>query len=162
VSLSSQLREIYDRHSHELQYYPWMFETDRFAELIFCLLNECIEQDANFTRTAVVNLQNLGFLDVSKLESLDKPNNNTAVVSYVLEQHGFKKQNIDRALILLSRTAKLLQKEYNGKVQQLLRRYGKELRNSLVKEFASEILDEKNYVMLLRFGCKMFCHYRYR
>ena len=40
MDLKTQLQQLFERYESDIGAYAWMYESDRFAELIFCLLNQ--------------------------------------------------------------------------------------------------------------------------
>jgi hypothetical protein len=136
-----QLQQLFERYESDIGTYAWMYETDRWAELIFCLLNQYNRQDTQVTRMAVSSLQYLGLLEIDKLAVLETPGDETVILlTYILKQHGFSEENARDAVRLLAQVAKVIQKEYGGKVQRYLRRQGELMRDELVKVFESESL----------------------
>jgi hypothetical protein len=72
MDLKTQLQKLFEKYESDIGSYAWMYETDRWAELIFCLLNQYNQQDAESTRMAVTSLQYLGLLEIDKLAVLGR------------------------------------------------------------------------------------------
>lgn len=144
MDFKTQLRDLYERHEPEAGTYAWMNENDRWAELIFCLLNQYGDEDPQPVRTAVSSLGYLGLLDPDKLSLMNVPGDeNAVVVTFVLKQHGFSNDDARRAAALLARVAAVIQKEWGGKIQRYLRRHGEMMRDELTKAFAGESLTDE-------------------
>jgi hypothetical protein len=110
MDLKSHLRELIERHKADLAGYAWTSETDRWAELVFCLLNQCGPQQPENTRLAVTILQYLGLLEIEKLARLeDKDDEGPPVVRYILKHLGFSATDTTRAVALLARAAEVIQ-----------------------------------------------------
>jgi hypothetical protein len=141
MDLKTQLQELFEKNESDLGAYAWMYETDRCAELIFCLLNQYNPQHTEATRMAVSSIQYLGLLEIDKLALLEAPGNEDVVVlTYILQQHGFSRESAHHAVRLLAQVAKVMQRDYGGKVQRYLRRQGEIMRDELVKAFGGESL----------------------
>jgi len=112
MNLKEQLQQLFERHESHLGAYAWLYETDRWAELIFCLLNQCTQQEPELTRQAVDTLQYLNLLQIDKLTFLERPaHENAVVLAYVLKLHGFSEEDTQRAISLLAQVAKAIQKD---------------------------------------------------
>ena len=145
MDLKNQLQKLFERYEADLGDYAWFYESDRWVELVFCLLNQCINQDPEVTRQAVDTLQYLDLLQIDKLVFLEKTTHeNTVVVAYVLKTHGFSKKDAQRSIGLLAQAAKAIQKDYGGKIQRCLRQHGLSIRDELVNAFRGKTLDEEH------------------
>ncbi|MGB8951187.1 MAG: hypothetical protein WCC06_00775 [Candidatus Aminicenantales bacterium] len=143
MDLKTQLQKLFEKHEPDIGEYAWMYETDRWAELVFCLLNQCGRQAPETARMAVDMLQNLELIQVDKLAAIRKLNDENAVVlSYILKRYGFSEGDSQRAIRLLAHVARVIQKEYGGKIQRCLRRHGEMIRDELAGAFGSELLKE--------------------
>lgn len=141
MDLKTQLQRLFEKYESDIGAYAWMYETDRWAELIFCLLNQYNQQDAEATRMAVTSLQYLGLLEIDRLAALETPGDDHAVVlAYILKRHGFSEENGRHAVRLLRQVASVVKKGYEGKIQRYLRRQGEVMRDQLVNAFACESL----------------------
>ena len=141
MDLKTQLQKLFEKHESDIGAYAWMYETDRWAELIFCLLNQYNLQDAEATRMTVNSLQYLGLLEIDKLAALETIGDDHAVVlTYILKQHGFSEKDVPRAVRLLCQVASVIKKGYDGKIQRYLRRQGEVMRDELVNAFGHESL----------------------
>lgn len=141
MDLKTQLQQLFERHESHVGVYAWMYESDRWAELIFCLLNQYNLQDTEATRVAVSTLQYLGFLEVDKLALLEAPGNEDVVIlAYILRHHGFSPEGAQHAVRLLAQVAKVMQRDHGGKIQRYLRHQGEIMRDELVKAIGSESL----------------------
>lgn len=119
-----------------------MHEDDRWAELIFCLLNQYNLQNTQAVRMAVNSLQYLGLLEIDKLSLFETPGNEDVVVlAYILKQHAFSEENIRHAVKLLVHVASAVRKDYGGKIQTFLRRHGEAMRNELMNSFYEDSLE---------------------
>jgi hypothetical protein len=134
MDLKTRLQELCARHESDLATYAWVSEDDRWAELVFCLLDQCHRQDPETTRSAVTTLQYLDLLESAKLALLDQPAGAEAatVVAYVLKQHGFPPEPVAKSLSVLAHVAQALQRDHGGKMQRYMRRHAEALRDDLV------------------------------
>lgn len=143
MELKAQLQQLYEQHEFDLATYAWASEDDRWAELVFCLLLQCSEQEPELTRSAVAVLQSLFLIDVGKMLHLSETTHEIRVIyAYVLRQHGFSSDDVDLACSLLAHVANIVQHNYGGKIQRYLRRHGEVMRDELVSAFDSTSLDK--------------------
>lgn len=73
MDLKTKPQELFALYESDIGAYAWMHENDRWAELIFCLLNQYDPQNAQAIRMAVSSLQYLGLLETTKLSLLEHP-----------------------------------------------------------------------------------------
>lgn len=143
MDLKKQLNELFEHYGEDLGDYAWLYESDRWVELIFCLLNQCVDQDPEIIREAASMLQNLDLLNTEDMVSLGKPGHEkTIAAAYVLKAHGFSEKEARRAIVLLASTAKAIQKTYGGKIQRYLRKHGMAMREELVNAIGFDSLDQ--------------------
>ena len=70
--MKNQLQKLFERYEADLGDYTWLYESNRWVELVFCLLNQCAKQDPKITRQAVEALQYLDLLQINNLVFLEK------------------------------------------------------------------------------------------
>ena len=144
MDLKTQLQELFEKYESDIGAYAWMYETDRWSELVFCLLNQCVKQDPEITRQAVDMLQYLDLLQIDNLAVLDEATHENRVVgAYVLKRHGFSQKDAQLAVSLLAEAAKAIKRDYAGKLQLCLRRHGMSIRDELVNAFCGKSLGEE-------------------
>jgi hypothetical protein len=142
MDIQTELKQLYERHESLLPTYAWASEADRWAELVFCLLSQCSDQDAETIRGAVAMLEALGLLDVDLLATLAERKPEGTVIAYVLKQHGLEEQEVQCAVATLIRAALAFQRDYEGKVQRYLRRHAERMRDDLVRAFGDAPLNK--------------------
>lgn len=141
-SLKKQLQGLVGR---QFVYLPdmWVWETDRWNELVYCLLRQCSKQEPGIVRNTVQTLAGLKVLTIADLATPDKStNSNWVVLEYVLKQYGFNQEESQRAILLLIQTSDSIKKNYGGKIQICLRRRGDTMREELTKAFTGEAASE--------------------
>ena len=144
MELKSQIQRLFELYESDFGTYAWMYESDRFDELIFCLLNQFNQQDTEASRRAVNSLNYLGLLKMDKLAALEAPGNEDAIVlAYVLRRHGVSEENSQIAVRLFAKMAKVIEREYGGKMQHFLRRHGENMRDELANAFCIESLNKE-------------------
>lgn len=137
MDLTQELGELAERHSHELGALPWPSEADRWAELVFCLINAFMGDDATQARKALEGLSKAGVLlpeHLSRARELGSPEG--TVVRYVLGVYGVSEADLERVADALGRVATATQMRYAGKLQKYLRDKGREMRDELVATFS--------------------------
>ena len=114
---------------------------DRWAELVFCVLNVFAKHDAARSRLAVAALRDLEIIEPNKLaEATDTENETFTVVRHVLARYGFDEPALSTAIRVLSHIASVVSSSNGGKVQRYLRAGGESMRDALAAEFGSDAL----------------------
>jgi hypothetical protein len=143
MELKAELQQLHEHYESELATYAWAREDDRWGELVFCLLHQCSKQEPELTRSAVAALQSLSLIDVGKMLYLNTATHeNRVMFAYVLRQHGFSNDDVERACRLLAHVANVVQHNYGGKIQRYLRRHGEVMRDELVSAFNGTSLNK--------------------
>lgn len=143
MDIKAQLQQLYKQYESDLATYAWASETDRWAELIFCLLHQCSRQEPETIRSALAALQSLSLTDVGKMLHLDNVSHeNRIVFAYILKQYGFSSEDVELTCSLLAQVAKAVQHNYGGNIQRYLRRHGELMCDELVSMFGSTALDK--------------------
>ena len=155
MELKAHLKQLLERWESEIEAsdYAWIDESDRFAELIVCLLNQCNQLDVEVNRTVASHLKELGLLDVETLSGMDVAGSESAVVvAYILKKYGFSEHDAQQAIRLLARVGHVIRDSYGGRLQRYLRNQGEMMRDQMVQAFACDSLDQKE----LRFAISHF------
>jgi len=150
MDVKQQLLDMLDRHQPDLGVYAWVHETDRWAELIFCLLLQCTRQEAAVVREAVAILKGLDLLDVGALSVLeDAGGKDKQVLIYALERYGFSNEEIQNAVLILTGAAQAVKRDYGTKIQRCLRQHANAVRTELAQAFRDVPLaaDQMNYAL---------------
>lgn len=135
MDLSSELRELSLRHLDSLGPMPWAAEADRWAELVFCLLNAVAADDPERSRELTDDLHRFGLIEPAVLLEVDDPASDThRVVRHLLDRYGFDRAQITTATGVLARLARFVTDGYGGKLQRYLRRNAERMRDELVSE----------------------------
>lgn len=144
--LENQLIETYEWTAPGLDHtvYPWTYESDRWTDLVFNLLNVTTELDPGIVYSTTTGLDSLGFLQIDTLTNVDNPENeHTIVLRYVLAQQGFTDEEIDRVTTLLADVARVVQRDYDGYVHRSVREHALALREELVTAFETDAMTDE-------------------
>ena len=139
MEISDKLLNIYQKYEQDLDYYPWTFETERWKEFIFCILDRFLET-SDQARELADGLESLGLINSNILSSLS--NEQMTVLKYTLKNAGLDDADSNKISRFLVSVAKNISSNYAGKPQHILRKYGELMRNDLVKEFADENMNK--------------------
>lgn len=128
---------------------PWASESDRWAELVFCLLNAVAEIPldpdvrAERCRSLTDTLDALELLDPASLAATADPANARHVVlTYVLLQYEFSDDQAKRAVSMLSTAAAAVNETFAGKIQRYLRSQAETIRDDLVSALGGDTVTE--------------------
>lgn len=141
MELSETIVALCQRHAETHREYPWLSESMRWNELVFCVLLRCGSASAPRTRGAIAVLDQLSLLTPISLERLDADAPEGVTFSYVLHRAGFSTNDAARAMRVLATMAHTVNAKYRGKLQKLIREHAERLRESLVADFASGQFD---------------------
>ena len=136
MELIAEPQEILIKHALSLSLRAWISETDRWENLVFCLLRQHCDQDLEKARIAVTVLRDGGLLDIDRLSSLEKiPLEFDETFSRVLISSGFSEENTTRAACLLTQVARVIHNDCNGKPHRILRHHSEAIRDELINVF---------------------------
>ena len=142
--LAQDLQRLYFTARSRMAHYPWSSEQERWAELVFCLLDRIHPNHDRAVRSAVRILLQLRLLDVEKLVAMRRPTEeHPFVLTYVLRQHGFDEKEAAHSVQLLMNTARVVQEHFDGKMQRFLRQHGTAMRDELTGLFGDLELDSQ-------------------
>jgi hypothetical protein len=129
--------------------HPWVWEVDRWKELVFALITHVVSLPEHEVRDLVNDLEDLGLLDVSTLAGLqekgDTPESRSPYEQRILQlltEKGVGEADARRGLTTISEVAVGLDKYYSGKVQRYLRHYGELMLRELQQVFRFSALGE--------------------
>lgn len=131
----------------------WLFETDRWNELVVSLLKQVISMDENRIRTIVGYLSNLDLIDIELLASLynqnqgpDFSNPTVTRIKEFLEENNVVQAEINQSVIVLCELSYGFQTFFDSKVQLYLRHYGELILKELGSFFHFSNLSESEVV----------------
>lgn len=148
VEVRHDAREDLERlmhfHAGELAELPWWQEGDRWAELVFCLINahySSVLGDASAadvagaSRAITDTLSGIGLIEPGELAKAAEGEQERTVLSWVLGRHLYPSDAVDSLIDHLAHTARVTTERYGGKIQRLLREKGEEIRDELAAMF---------------------------
>jgi hypothetical protein len=134
--------EIVSRH------HPWLWEHNRWKELVFCILTQTVSGDQERLRVITDHLDILGLIQIESLAALVENGqvnfNNNRLADELLDflmENGFEKTAAEKSVVSLAEVADGIHKNFDGKVQHYLRTYGELLLKDLPKKFKFSQLD---------------------
>ena len=143
MAIETDLKNLVNDYALELPTRTWVYETDRWEHLVFCLLRQLSRQDPEKARSAVTILRDIGLLDLEQLAAMEGESpDNLQSFSQVLLGAGFTEGDTIRASSLLAQVAVVIKDSYGGKVHRIFRHYGEVIRDELVKAFSGSFLPE--------------------
>lgn len=129
--------------------YSWIWEEERWHELVFALLTSIIDLPDDRLRGLVNYLAELNLLDITVLSNicrdrtnLDLNNSHARRVLKILQERGASEADAQKGLVSISEAALGLEEHYSGKVQYYLRYYGELMLCELEQKFRFSTLNE--------------------
>lgn len=148
------IQELAARYREFLERYEWVWETDRWREMVFCLLAALDMDRMETARIAALVFGNLGLLDVDAVAgngSIDLERPPLRLMRDILIRLGYTAETSDVALTTIVEAAQGLQAHHESKVQKYLRVYGERMLAELGQTFAFSALspDQTHYAFTL-------------
>lgn len=130
---------------------PWIWEFDRFDELVFALFTRMSDSTELEVRQLVEELRALGLLDVPMLAAVPLEAGRLAsaedpAVQQLLRaigDSGLADEVSRRMIVTLVELAQALMRGYDGKLQRYLRRYGELMLSELGDSFSFSQLSQE-------------------
>jgi hypothetical protein len=126
----------------------WVSERDRWKELVFALLTHVTSLPHFEIRQLADQLDDAGLLDVSVLAELQQEKGRAAPLGVharsileCLQEGGFDQEEALRGLDVMCDAALSLQRQFDGKVQRYLRKYGELMLREVEDLFQFTTLD---------------------
>jgi hypothetical protein len=138
---------LYEDFVSETSLNLWPWETARWFELVFCILTAIGEPQvlAGTTRRLTNILSDLELLDISNLATMnssEESSNPTLVtINTILQQGGFTPEMSKSFVIAICKVSSMIQKKYDGKIQNYLRKYGIYMVNQMEQDFGFDSFD---------------------
>ncbi len=137
------LRKTLALHGQDLTLrHTWVWEVDRWKELVFALLVQVSSAHEDRVREIVGNLADVGLLDIPPLAGIctdgKQPNLDRPLAQQILDflqESGLSHAVAERGLTAICQAALAFQTNYGGRVQRYLRRYGEVMLNDLERIF---------------------------
>jgi hypothetical protein len=127
----------------------WIWEVERWKELVFALLSRIIKISEDEVRDLVDNLAELELLDTTALSALCRDNgspnledSNARHILGLFQEKGLGEADAQRGLTAMCEVALGLQQHYGGKVQRYLRHYGELMLRDIEQSFHFSELNE--------------------
>ena len=120
-----QLRKILATEGAEFaKNQPWLWEFDRWKELVFSLLARITAIPQSEVRLLVEQMTDLDMLDIEALSAIGDASPAREHLTELMRGAGIEEDVIPTALTTLQEAAQSLRQSYDGKIQKYLRRYG--------------------------------------
>jgi hypothetical protein len=148
------IQELVSRYREFLETYQWVWEMDRWREMVFCLLAALDPDKIEIARIATLIFGNLGLLDIDALAgkgSVDLERPPLRLMRDILTQMGYTAETSNVALTTIVEAARGLQAHHQSRVQKYLRVYGERMLAELGQTFAFSALspDQTHYAFTL-------------
>lgn len=138
-----QLQKLSTKYPHLFNYHQWPSENDRWVELLFALIIRVTKKPEIEVRELLGDLKNWGVLSTSKLIEIHSTHPDDKWFSHVdvmnisdyLQESGFTKKEVETTLQIIKEASLSLQKNFNGKIQTMLRSFGEEMLEKMMYSF---------------------------
>ena len=144
-SLRAFILDRWQRFDHAPQQYQWLWETERWHELVFCLLFRLGEPELPPSRARSLTgiLASLDMLSINDLAGhvddrgeVDFTHPDLILMMQILQRTGMDTIKAQAIVTTICQTALGLLRHYDGKVQRYLRHYGQQMLDALSQYFS--------------------------
>jgi hypothetical protein len=152
LMLDEKLLELYKAYEPLLGENLWPWESQRWTELVFCILNastrpevapESIREVARvLEKSHLIDIAVLGSLDPYK-EKKDSSHPHVVAMEAILKNYGFAEDEIQTAVTIMCQMAAGFKNKFGGKVQKCLRQYGMNLLKEMERDFPVQASNAK-------------------
>lgn len=136
--------------------YRWLWEGERWNELVFALLAQTLDIPEADVRQSVGMLDSLDLLDIAQLAEIPVASSKEIMqdelgrrIIAVLTESGADSGNATRGLVTICEAARSIRDHFQGGIQHFLRRHGEMMRDDAIKVFGFTALAKKeaNYAV---------------
>lgn len=139
-----ELQEAIDKYAITLPTRAWVYESDRWENLIFSVIRQYCDDNPEKAGTAVNLLREWNFFDIEDLSSNDQsPFENNSPLKEIMLGLDFSEDEIEEIARTLVKIALTVKEKYNGRIQSIFRKYGEVIRQELVSSFSDHDLDNE-------------------
>jgi hypothetical protein len=143
LSATQRLADVLELHREKLPQFGWPSEAQRWKELLVCLIHQTRQVGAiSEVRNVLAIWEALDLIAPDKLLGVGERTNEEAFLLFTLKRHSFSDLEARSALDLARRAAEAISKNYEGKVQLLLRKHATNLRDEAVNILSNAGLSE--------------------
>ena len=124
MDAKARLLEAYQAHGASLPEYGWPSETDRWMELLVCVLHQ-VRREGPITevREALLLWRELGLISPAALASLAQEEEYEIALRIALRRRGFSAEEAQEGVAVARELAAAVLARYDGKIQLFLRRH---------------------------------------
>ena len=141
---TKELQDSINTHAFNLPQRAWIYESDRWENLIFSIIRQYCDEDPDRAGTVVNILRDWNMLDIDTLAAQDQiPLEYNSAFKKILLGVGFTEDEILEIARVLVKVAVSVKTSYDGKIQSVLRKYGDMIREELLGVFSDNEIDEE-------------------
>ena len=139
-----ELQDSINIHAFNLPQRAWIYESDRWENLIFSIIRQYCDEDPGRAGTVVNILRDWNMLDIDTLAAQNQiPLEYNSAFKKILLGVGFTQDEILEIARVLVKVAVSVKTSYDGKIQLVLRKYGDMIREELLGTFFDNEIDEE-------------------
>jgi len=141
---TKELLDAINKYAITLPTRAWIYEADRWENLIFSIIRQYCDDNPEKAGTAVNILREWNFFDIEELSSNDLvPFENNNPIKEIMLGLDFTEEEIEEIARTLVKIAVAVKEKYDGKIQSIFRKYGEIIREELVSSFSDDDLDNE-------------------
>ncbi len=139
-----ELQDAINKYAITLPTRAWIYEADRWENLIFSIIRQYCDEDPGKAGTLVNILRDWNLTDIEELSSIDQiPLEYNSAFKKIMLGLDFSQEEIQEIARTLVNVAVTVKERYDGKIQAVFRKYGEMIREELVRNFSDDELDNE-------------------
>ena len=144
MKAKEELQDAINKYAITLPSTAWIYESDRWENLIFSIIRQYCDDNPENAGTAVNILREWKFFDIEELSNVDQvPLENISTIKEIMLGLDFTEAEIEEIIRTLVKIAVSVKGKYSGKIQSIFRKYGEIIREELVGSFSDDDLDNE-------------------
>lgn len=143
-----ELQDAINKYAITLPPRAWIYESDRWENLIFSIIRQYCDDDPEKAGTAVNILRDWNLIDIEQLSASDQiPLAFNSAFKKIMLGLDFTEEDIKEIAETLVNIAVAVKDKYDGKIQSIFRKYGEIIRKELVSSFSDDNSDNEKITM---------------
>jgi hypothetical protein len=144
-----QLMKLFNKYADLFEYHQWPLEHLRWVELIFALVSRISDKPGSELRDIIEELDYLELLDMGELSQIPESKDGIDLdfprarrIVEFLSEAGLTEEESRSSVLVMHEAANNLKRLYEGKIQEYIRKYGRQMMDELSQHFPFSKMNE--------------------
>jgi len=144
METSKEIQDAVSKYAITLPPRAWIYEADRWENLIFSIIRQYCDDKPENAGTAVNILRDWSLIDIEELSAEDKiPLEFNSAFKKIMLGLDFTEEEIIEISRTLVTIAVAVKERYDGKIQAIFRKHGEMIRDELISSFSDDEQDNE-------------------